>query len=300
MHLLRFFLTRTSVPDLRCAEARRRIPVLTQCPRPLSRPSAGRLAALRRSAHTPNPTSSYPLTKLSRPKLPFTSHSAPRALRTLRRMLHKAEEWKVIGHAPRIKLMKEHGRHLRLDDDAERKLTMGAFACNWRLRTRDLFRDIIILMRDTGMRNERELFRMRVENLDWQNRMIFVPDSKTAEGRRLVPMSGRVFEILRNRCDARQQGWVFPSKRSASGHLRSICNLFRKARNEAGLPKELVLYCARHDYGTRVLMRTGNLAAVMRTMGHRDVKTAMRYQHPELEIVRAALDCRPPISNVAE
>jgi hypothetical protein len=25
-------------------------------------------------------------------------------------------------------------------------------------------------------------------------------------------------------------------------------------------------------------------------MGHRDVKTAMRYQHPELEVVRAALD----------
>jgi len=28
----------------------------------------------------------------------------------------------------------------------------------------------------------------------------------------------------------------------------------------------------------------------MRTMCHRDVKTAMQYQHPELEIVRAALD----------
>jgi hypothetical protein len=27
---------------------------------------------------------------------------------------------------------------------------------------------------------------MQVENLDWQNRVIFVPDSKTAEGRRLA------------------------------------------------------------------------------------------------------------------
>jgi len=45
-----------------------------------------------------------------------------------------------------------------------------------------------------------------------------------------------------------------------------------------------------HDYGTRILKRTGNLAAVMRTMGHKDVKMAMQYQHPELEIVRAALD----------
>jgi site-specific recombinase XerD len=232
-------------------------------------------------------------------KFPGSAANANCALRTLRRMLHKAEEWKVIDHAPTIKMMKEHGRHLRLDDDAERKLLAGALACKWRQRTREHFRDIIILMRDTGMRNERELFQMRIENLDWQNRVIFVPDSKTAEGRRLVPMSRRVFELLRNRRDARQDGWVFPSKRSASGHLRSICSLFRKARNEAGLPKELVLYCARHDYGTRVLMRTGNLAAVMRTMGHRDVKTAMHYQHPELEIVRAALDYRPPTSGAA-
>ena len=43
-------------------------------------------------------------------------------------------------------------------------------------------------------------------------------------------------------------------------------------------------------------MRTGNLAAVLRTMGHRDVKTAMHYQHSELEIVRAALDYRGPPS----
>ena len=46
-------------------------------------------------------------------------------------------------------------------------------------------------------------------------------------------------------------------------------------------------------------MRTGNLAAVMKTMGHRDVKTAMHYQHPELEIVRAALDY-DPVAETAE
>ena len=82
MHLLRFFLTPTSVPDLGWAEARRRIPVLTQCPRPLSRPSASPLADLYRSAHTPNPTFSRPLTKLFRPKLPLKSHSAPRPPQT--------------------------------------------------------------------------------------------------------------------------------------------------------------------------------------------------------------------------
>ena len=103
-------------------------------------------------------------------KFPGSAANANCALRTLRRMLHKAEEWKMIGHAPKIKMMKEHGRHLRLDDEAERKLLAGALACKWRQRTHELFRDIVILMRDTGMRNEIELFQMRIANLDWQNR----------------------------------------------------------------------------------------------------------------------------------
>ena len=153
-------------------------------------------------------------------------------------MLHKAEEWNLINRVPKIKLMKEHGRSLRLDDDAERKLLAASAVCKWHKLTKDLFRDIIILMRDTGMRNQHELYRIRIENLNWENRFIFVPDSKTPDGRRLHPMSLRVFQILRERCGSRQEGWVFPSAGSASGHIRSIDRLFRQARTEAGLPRD--------------------------------------------------------------
>ena len=78
-------------------------------------------------------------------KFPGSAANANCALRTLRRMLHKAEEWKMIGHAPKIKMMKEHGRHLRLNEEAEKRLLAGASACEWRQRTRELFRDIVIL-----------------------------------------------------------------------------------------------------------------------------------------------------------
>jgi len=72
--------------------------------------------------------------------------------------------------------------------------------------------------------------------------------------------------------------------------LTDLGKQFRIARRKAQLSEELVMYCARHDYGTRVLSNTGNLAAVMRTMGHRDVRAAMQYQHPDLDIVRSALN----------
>ncbi len=212
------------------------------------------------------------------------------ALRTLRRMLHKAEEWELVRSVPKFKLVKEYGRSSRLDEAVEKELLVAAATCRWRKGGFLLFRDIVILMRDTGMRNERELYRMRIENIDWNNRVVFVPDSKTPDGRRTVPISDRALDLLRERCADRREGWVFPSKRSRAGHLTTMANRFREAREKAGLPEDLVLYCGRHDYGTRVLKQTGNLKAVMLTMGHKDVKTAMRYQHPEVEVVRQALN----------
>jgi hypothetical protein len=62
----------------------------------------------------------------------------------------------------RLREQLEHGRHLRLDDEAERKLLEGAQACAWRRQTFELFRDIVILLRDTGMGNQRELYGMRM------------------------------------------------------------------------------------------------------------------------------------------
>ena len=85
------------------------------------------------------------------------------ALRTLRRMLHKAEEWNLISRVPKFNLLREHGRRLRLDDDA--RCCWAAKACKWKPSTFEPFRDVIILPRDIGMRNRRELYRIGGENL---------------------------------------------------------------------------------------------------------------------------------------
>jgi len=225
--------------------------------------------------------------------LPGGPYNVNCALKTLRRMLHKAQEWGLIGRVPKVKLMKEMGRTLRLDAEAECKLLDAADSLltsrEWTAKMHATFRDVIIFVRDTGMRNKKELFRARIEDIDWTNRVFFIPDSKTPNGRRFVPISNRVLELLRVRCGDRRQGWIFTAF-SASGHLTTVDKKFRQARSKAGLPEKLVLYCGRHDYGTRVLQGTGNLAVVMRAMGHGSPATAMKYQHPELEQVRRVLN----------
>jgi len=136
-------------------------------------------------------------------QFPGSASNGNNALRTLRRMFTKAKENRLILELPEFALFKEHGRSLRLNDDAERRLSTVA---------EQPLKDIIVVMRDTGMRNARELYCMRVENVDFDAGTIFTPDSKTESGRRFIPMSSRVKQILEARCAGRSEGWVWRSR----------------------------------------------------------------------------------------
>ena len=134
-------------------------------------------------------------------------------------------------------------------------------------------------MRDTGMRNARELYCMRVENVDFDAGTIFTPDSKTESGRRFIPMSWGVKQILEVRCEGRREGWVRRSRYKGKHTGEDmVYRQWVRTRQVAGLPRELVLYCARHNFGSFGSAKTGNLKAVMNAMGHGDVRSAMVYR----------------------
>jgi integrase len=59
-----------------------------------------------------------------------------------------------------------------------------------------------------------------------------------------------------------------------------------RAREAAGLPGDLVLYCARHDFGSFVMSKTGNMKVVMDLLGHTDYRSALTYQHHGIEVAR--------------
>jgi integrase len=222
------------------------------------------------------------------------------ALRTLRRMLFKAHEWKVITTVPRIKLVKEYGRSVVLEPWMEQKLLAVTEVERSPVKkhsplkgvnyTWQPFRDVLIIMLDSGMRPA-EVFRMRWEDVKWDRSSIFIPFGKSPKARRHVAMSDRVRDLLKAR-GVKTSGWVFPANRSESGHIETVQKQYSAARKLAGIPDGVVLYCARHRYGTDALSGTGNLAAVMDSMGHSHAQTAMIYQHPHLNLVRDAINRR--------
>jgi len=143
---------------------------------------------------------------------------------------------------------------------------------------------------DTGMRPQ-EVFCMKWQDVNWETGTIFIPSGKTRNSRRFVPMSQRLRIALELRVRGQKDGWVFPSE-SKSGHLTTVKKAFLTARKKAGISPLIVLYSARHTFATHTLAATGNLAVLMRAMGHSSAQTAMIYQHPSLELVREATDQR--------
>jgi hypothetical protein len=53
------------------------------------------------------------------------------ALRTVRRMLHRAEGKRLIRKAPKLKLAKEFRREQKLDEGSEKNLLAAAATCGW-------------------------------------------------------------------------------------------------------------------------------------------------------------------------
>jgi integrase len=208
--------------------------------------------------------------------------NANTALRTLRRMFSKAKEMsRFWGDLPEFGLRKEESRNRAMTIE-EANLVASKMADG------DA-KDAFLLLRFTGMRPQ-ECFSMRWEYVHWQTKLYINPGGKTSAARRWVPLLYDAVPILEIRHSVQgtpSQGWVFPAE-SGTGHMMTIHKAFTKARNAAGLPKEVVLYTTRHGHLTD-LGAALSLQEVMRIGGHSDAKTALKYQHPSFEDIMRRL-----------
>jgi len=221
-----------------------------------------------------------------------SAHLSNQALATLRRLLNKAHRWGDLREAPRVKLREASGRSAVITPEIEQRLLAmlqrpekhGAVSA-----AREAVVDIYLLMHDGGMRTS-EAVSARIEHIDWKNKRLFNPNGKSKRARRWIPLSDRLVTRLEFRCLNREQGWVFPSKRSPAGHLKAPWGSFRRACRDAGLPDNILLYTGRHTFGTAMMQATGNVFAVSEAMGHQDIKSMRPYQHHDPSELGAAVN----------
>ena len=91
-------------------------------------------------------------------------------------------------------------------------------------------RNIIVIMVEMGLRPYRELIPMRKQQVDMQNGIVHLPDSKTVNGIADMPMTERACEAFASQM--KQSGdsdYLFPSPRrnSRKPHIAPGCRIFR-------------------------------------------------------------------------
>lgn len=217
-------------------------------------------------------------------EFPGSGSNANCALRTLRRMLSFARDSEYIENVPKIPLRKENERSATFSPKMEKALLDVA---------PQPLRDVFLISQDSGLRPD-EVIRMCWDNVLWDKHLIFNPNGKTVKSRRHVPLSDRVRAALKARAEGSTSPWVFPSSRKKGTHISyyTIGKGIMEVRKKLALPKDLVLYSARHTFATDMLDRTGNLALVQKMLGHESILTTQRYLHPELKDVAQLVNQR--------
>ena len=76
----------------------------------------------------------------------------------------------------------------------------------------------------------------------------------------------------------RSEGPVFLSPKGRQWKVANLSRTYSRLRDLAGLSKDLVLYLARHECGTKICREKG-IEYARRLLGHANISTTQRYMH---------------------
>jgi integrase len=153
------------------------------------------------------------------------------------------------------------------------------------------FRLIHSALRQCGARPG-ELCLATIADVDRANRVITLKEHKTAHKTglaRRIPVGRKLGELLDQAIATRTDGPVFLSPSGREWKVGNLSRTYSRLRDQAGLPKDLVLYLARHECGTKICREKG-IEYARRLLGHTDIATTQRYMHLDERELRDAQD----------
>jgi integrase len=122
---------------------------------------------------------------------------------------------------------------------------------------RDYLKNVIRIITETGLRVYKELAPMRKDQVNVENAVIWVPDSKTPNGVAEVPLTPIALEAFKDQIEiSGQSPWLFPNDRNPAGHQGSFKKAWEVALRKAGVPY-FRIYDLRSTYATVVFGRRG-------------------------------------------
>src|SRR5713101_5386238 len=114
-------------------------------------------------------------------------------------------------------------------------------------------RNVVRIITETGLRIYKELIPMRKDQVDLQNAVVWIPDSKTPNGTAEVPLTSLAIEAFKNQMAiSGAEPYLFPSDLNPTGHLKKLKTVWTKTLRRAKIPY-FRIYDLRSAYATRLI-----------------------------------------------
>jgi integrase len=150
-------------------------------------------------------------------------------------------------------------------------------------------RNVIRIVTETGLRIYKELTLMKKEQVDLENRTVWIPDSKTPNGVAEVPLTEIAVEAFRNQfAISGPSQYLFPSDENADGYQKTFKTVWHATLRRAGV-RYFRIYDLRSTYATR--LSAGGVADewVTQLLRQGDAKVFKKYSQMKLQMKREAL-----------
>lgn len=214
-------------------------------------------------------------------------------LRTLRRVLHLAQEFEVIARVPKIKLLtgERQREYVISDETIERFHKLGTTMGR-----------LVPFLCDTGLRRS-EACALTWDAVHLQLHSIEVLKGKTKYARRRIPLTRRAEKILADikelqRLAGIKTDYVFTMQTSTGGrdHVTPtwMSHTFLAVRRHLKLPDACVLHSTRHTFCTRLGERGADAFAIQKLAGHSSIVISQRYVHAQGPRLNTAIGLLEP------
>ena len=191
--------------------------------------------------------------------------TANRHLTLIKSVFNKAISWEMFNGtnpATKIRKIKEPANRLRYLSQTEIRNILGA--CDARIRP------LLAAALLTGMRRG-ELLALTWANIDFAQGIIYITQSKSGKPRE-IPIVQNLRDILEG------MGPQAPAAKVFDMPIITLRRYFDKALTAAGI-SGFHFHDLRHTFASHFIMKTGNLPALQKLLGHASPIMTQRYAH---------------------
>jgi integrase len=195
-------------------------------------------------------------------------------LKAIKRSFNRAVELGYLRDSParKVRLLGSVRKNPRFFSETEVGLILDDCDDPWA-------KVIYLMLLYTGLRIG-ELVYLEWDDIDFENRKIKIrpKDFWKPKGReeRIIPMHDVVFYLLLRL--ERKGRWVFTKRDGGQVNVHSLETKFRRQLEGLGITGAN-LHTWRHTFASYLIMKSGNIRAVQKLLGHRSIRTTEVYAH---------------------